>query len=198
VGIEGTGDMLKAVKLLEEGIAVTPEEKIARYSIFNALQNMCWSLYQTAGDATHMDESINYGRLAVGPKFPSDLEDQHTLLSQRYALTLSRSLKERFEIAVGDGQNIADLNEAWALLALSITGEVPKDHETRLSELWSINALRTEATDDIRFLDGVIDLRRRHSLDVIRGRWNNHRGLVALLGRRYEWTMEKADLDILI
>jgi hypothetical protein len=58
--------------------------------------------------------------------------------------------------------------------------------------------LKAEATGDIIFLDRAIHLRRAHSIDALRGGWPNLQGLVALLGRRYEWTMEPADLDNLV
>jgi hypothetical protein len=196
--IPGLGDMPRAIALLEEAIAANPDDHNARRSYCNALQNMCWSVYQNTRDQKYLEEGIKYGHLAVGPKFPSDIEDPHTLLSQRYAIALARSLKERFEMASLDNQKIEDLDESIGLLMPAIAGESSFDHETRLPELCSLLALKSEVTRDFTFIDMAIGFCRGHSIDVHRGGWTNLQGLIALLGRRYEWTMEPMDLDNLV
>lgn len=199
--VSGLGDMPRAIALLEEAIMATSEDNNVRRSYCNALQNICWSAYQVTRDPSRLDESIKYGRLAVGPKFPSDMEDQHTFLSQRYALALARSLKVRFEMAPPDEQTqqrIEDLNEGLRLLSPSLPGENYHYHDSRMYELCSTFALKAEATRDIKFLDHAIGLRRSHSIDVHRGGWSNLQGLIAVLGRRCEWTFEPTDLDNLV
>jgi hypothetical protein len=198
VEILGLGDMPKAISFLEEALSATPDDDNIRHSYCNALQNICWGVYENTRDISYLDEGIKYGRLAIGPKFPSDVEDPHTLLSQRYALALARTLKERFELAALDDQKIEDLDESIHLLVPAISAENSFDHDNRLSELCSLNALKAEATGDISFLDRAISFRRAHSIDVLRGGWSNLQGLIALLGRKYEWTMELADLDNLV
>lgn len=158
---------------------------------------MCWSVYQNTRDPKYLEEGIKYGRLAVGPGFPSNIEDPHTLLSQRYAIALARSLKERFEIASLDDQKIEDLDEGIRLLIPAIAGESSFDHENRLPELCSL-AFKSGATRDFTFIDMAIGFCRGHSIDVLRGGWTNLQGLIALLGRRYEWTMDSTDLDNLV
>ncbi|KAE9379582.1 hypothetical protein N431DRAFT_460834 [Stipitochalara longipes BDJ] len=182
----GPGDLPKAISLLKEATAATPDDHNAQRSYCNALQNICWTAYQTTRDTSHLVESIKYGRLAVGPKFPSDIEDPQTLLSQRYALGLARSLKEKFEMISLDDQQIQDLDEAIRLLTPAIAGENSIDHDNRLSTLCSLYALKAEATGEISFLDEAIALRNKHSIDALRGGWSNLQGLIALLGRRYE------------
>jgi len=196
--VAGAGDLPKAITLVEEAITLTPDDQNAQRSYYNALQNICWTAYQNTRDSSHLDDSIKYGRLAVGPRFPSDIEDPYTLLSQRYALALARTLRERFEMAALDDQRIEDLEEAIRLLAPAIAGENSIDHDSRLSTLCSLEALRAEFTGQIIYLDKAIALRKGHSIDALRGGWSNLQGLIGLLGRRYEWTMEQADLDHLV
>jgi hypothetical protein len=164
--ILGLGDIPKAISFLEEAISATPDDDNIRGSYCNALQNICWSVYQNTRNISYLDEGIKYGRLAIGPKFPSDMEDPNILLSQRYALALARSLKERFELAALDDQKIEDLDESIRLLIPAISGENSFDYDNRLSELCSLNALKAEATGDISFLDRAIGFRRAHSLDI--------------------------------
>jgi hypothetical protein len=90
---------------------------------------ICAGAYTKTRNPGYLEEGIKYGRLAVGPKFPSDIEDPHTLLSQRYAVALARSLKERFEMASLDNQKIEDLDEGIRLLMPAIAGESSFDHE---------------------------------------------------------------------
>jgi len=80
----------------------------------------------------------------------------------------------------------------------AIAGENSFDHDNRLATLCSLWALKAEGTGEIRFLDTAIGLRRVHSIDALRGGWPNLQGLISLLGRRYEWTLELADLDQLV
>jgi hypothetical protein len=135
--LPGLGDMPKAITLLEEAIATTPSDHNARRSFSNALQNIHFHIYQSTRDKAHLDECIKYGRLAVGPKFPMDLEDPHTLLSQKYALSLARDLKEKFQMARGKEGRIKDLDEAVSLLTPAISGEISTDHDIRVGELCS-------------------------------------------------------------
>ena len=97
-----------------------------------------------------------------------------------------------------DDQKIEDLDEGISLLMPAIAGESSFDHENRLPELCSLLALKSGATRDFTFIDMAIGLCRGHSIDVLRGGWTNLQGLIALLGRRYEWTMDSTDLDNLV
>jgi hypothetical protein len=75
-----------------------------------------------------------------------------------------------------------DLDEGIQMLSPAIPGENSIDHDIRLSELCSFNAVKAEAMGDIHFLDRAIERRKRHSIDVLTGGWPNLQGLIALLG----------------
>jgi len=71
----GIGELPRAIHLMEAAISATSDSSNVQCSYYNALQNICWTAYQATREIFRLDDCIKYGRLAVGQKFPSDLED---------------------------------------------------------------------------------------------------------------------------
>jgi hypothetical protein len=197
--VPGFGNMPKAIELVKEAIATSPEDHIRRGSFYNSLQDMYWRLYKSAGQASYLDESVKYGRLAIATKSAAHPEELQNYLSIRRAGLLARSLRARFE-DMDTGGNLEDLDEALNWLAWPVSRTSPQDSECEylFGQFCSLCVLKAKATNDVRLLDDAIQLRMRHLIEVEEGGLLNLARLIGLLARKYEKTKENRDLDKLV